>query len=658
MKWKIGLMVVLLLCVLMLPLIATAEIVSSGKCGDNLTYALTDDGILTISGTGEMYDFEYPSYAPWTRGVTKVIIHEGVTSIGNHAFYYCGNLASITIPTSLTNIGSEAFYSCGNLTSITIPDGVNTIGSNAFIYCPAKMYAHLGTEGAKALGKQRKSFRMPDTNYDLQYYFNNEGMADLAIFNVDKDVKSFTIPNGVTQIGNDAFSGCSSLTSITIPNSVTRIGDDAFRGCSSLTSITIPNSVTQIGENAFRYCNRLANINIPNGVTSIEYGMFGDCKSLTSIYIPRSVNFIMDFSFVGCNSLSKVYIAGEHVEIRDGAFWSNPTIYCFRYTEVDTWATRRGYRVVYLDDLSDSYTVKLPDDFRMYRGETRQIPAIVVPDDGAAIQWTSSDPSIVSVDQGLVKANAPGTATITADVGKASGSVKITVYIAAESFEIVPAETWIVARTSRQLSIQNILPENAETNITWKSVNTTTADVDNNGLVNAYSVGDVIISAYTSNGIQREAVVHVCYPVTEIAFANEQTALKPGETLQLTANVTMRTQSCVNHLVTFTSSDETVATVNASGLVTALKPGTAKITATAESGVSAALEIKVKDVEPESLPGDCNSDGIVDGRDLLRLAKYLAGQDVTIDEKAADLTGDGVVDGRDVLRLAKQLAGM
>ena len=203
---------------------------------DNLTWTLDADGTLNISGMGAMKDYGYdsnrnPVYK--NSNVKKVVIEDGVTSIGESAFFYCSSLTSITIPDSVTSIGDYAFFNCSSLTSITIPDSVTSIGESAFYGCSS--------------------------------------------------LTSITIPDGVTSIGNTAFSYCSSLTSITIPDSVTSIGDYAFRNCSSLTSITIPNSVTSIGNNTFRLCKSLTIITIPDSVTSIGESAFDNCKNLKTI---------------------------------------------------------------------------------------------------------------------------------------------------------------------------------------------------------------------------------------------------------------------------------------------------------------------------------------------------------------------------------------
>ena len=219
-------------------------------------------------------------------------IRKGVKVIGNSAFYGGRNLNSIDIPNSVKTIGDRAFSECVCLTSISIPNSVTTIGEYAFSGCDSLTSI---TIPSSVVNMNVNTFR--GWNGDL----HNESKAFIyehqVLFNKDKTTliayrlkeKNYIIPNSVTNIGDCAFGGCSSLTNINIPNSVTNIGNNAFAGCSSLTNINIPNSVTNIGDSAFRWCESLTNINIPNSVTNIGDGAFSGCSSLTKIKIPSSV---------------------------------------------------------------------------------------------------------------------------------------------------------------------------------------------------------------------------------------------------------------------------------------------------------------------------------------------------------------------------------
>lgn len=252
-------LVACILCLVLMPTQAqAAEIVASGTCGaegDNLTWSLDDEGTLTISGTGEMEDYFYDyrdhvldgpllmrSTAPWQRfelSITNVIIRDGVTSVGDYAYYFCINLNNISIPNSVTSIGVDAF-----------PEST-TLSYNI---------------------------------YDNARYLGNATNPYLVLIEpIFTDIAHCTIHEDTHIIVGCAFSGCSDLKSITIPDTVTSIGSHAFRGCTSLTSITIPDGVTSIGYSAFAGCDNLTSVVIPDSVAQIEWEAFSGCTSLTDV---------------------------------------------------------------------------------------------------------------------------------------------------------------------------------------------------------------------------------------------------------------------------------------------------------------------------------------------------------------------------------------
>ena len=175
--------------------------------------------------------------------LTNVTIGNGVTSIGNWAFAYCSSLTSVTLLDSVTSIGDDAFYGCSSLISVTIPDSVTSIGNRAFYYCPSLTSIAVDADNAV--------YASIDGNL-----YTKDGKT-LLRYAIGKTATSFTIPSGVTSIGDWAFESCASLMSVTIPSSVTSIGNGAFYDCSRLTSVTIPGSVTSIGWGAFYGCQNL-----------------------------------------------------------------------------------------------------------------------------------------------------------------------------------------------------------------------------------------------------------------------------------------------------------------------------------------------------------------------------------------------------------------
>ena len=337
----------------------------------NGKFASSDNRCLIVDGV-------LNTFAP--SGLTKYIIPNGVTSIGNSAFYGCSSLTSVTIPDSVTSIGNVAFSGCSGMADVIIGKGVKTIDEEAFSECSSLT-----------------SITIPASVTEIR---------DGAFYGCTS-LTSVTIGNSVTSIGNRAFSGCDSLTSVTIPDSVTWIGADAFRGCTSLTSVYCKSStppkigdnvftnnasnrkfyvdirsindyksewssyknyifdfgttilytssdkktispkaeafdanivsntysngqgviifngpITSIGNSAFYNMSRLLSITIPNGDKKITIGnsAFYNCDSLTSVTIPDSVTAIGSFAFHSCSSLASVTIGNSVTTIGSSAF--------------------------------------------------------------------------------------------------------------------------------------------------------------------------------------------------------------------------------------------------------------------------------------------------------------------------------------------------
>ena len=267
---------------------AFADTLTTGNCGDNVTYSFDEStGVLTISGTGDMNQWPEDD-SPWcadTR-IKTLIIDEGVTSIGDRAFQDCRNLSNVKLPNSLTLIYNDAFSNCTSLASVIIPDSVTSIGDDAFLGCISL-----------------KSIEISDNNKNyssVDGVLFNKNKSVLVIYPAGKTDSVYSIPNSVTSIGNSAFSECTNLSNITITDSVISIGDFAFSNSTSLRSVTIPDSVTIIGVSAFYDCKNLINVTLPDSITSIDYSVFSDCTSLTNITIPDSVTSIGNDAFYSC----------------------------------------------------------------------------------------------------------------------------------------------------------------------------------------------------------------------------------------------------------------------------------------------------------------------------------------------------------------------
>ena len=280
-------------------------------CG-NLESVIILDGVTTIG----KWAF-FGSY-----NLKSVIIPGSVTSIGDGAFRECRNLRSVTIPAGVATIGNEAFWGC-SLTSVTIPSSVTTIGERAFQGCSLTSVTippSVTTIGSGAFDWCKKvevSPKNPNLYTDASGALIDRKRKILLHFPRDFS-GAYAIPDGVTTIGDGAFSGCKKLRSVMIPPSVTTIGDEAFWGC-PLTSVTIPSGVTTIGNKAFSLCHNLTSVTIPSGVTTIGKWAFSGCP-LTSVTIPSSVTTIGENAFFGCTNLTSVTIPEGVITIGEAAF--------------------------------------------------------------------------------------------------------------------------------------------------------------------------------------------------------------------------------------------------------------------------------------------------------------------------------------------------
>ena len=305
------------------------NVIASGTCGaqgDNLTWVLTEDGTLTISGEGEMKDYSNSSVAPWHSKRTKilsVVIENGVVSVGDYAFYNCQKVTSVTLPEEMAYIGKAAFGNCTKLTDIEVPEGITCIESGTFFNCASLENVVLP-----------KSLTSIADELDVYWGGDEDDWHVISAFGECISLRNITIPEGVTYIGGYAFYKCTSLSDILIPESVTQIGYSVFNGCSNLTSVIIPNRVESIGEGAFNGCSSLRSILVDNdnaNFTSIDGVLFNKActaliayparKSGTAYQIPEGVTSIGDSAFESCSNLASVTIPKGVTSIGNDAFW-------------------------------------------------------------------------------------------------------------------------------------------------------------------------------------------------------------------------------------------------------------------------------------------------------------------------------------------------
>ena len=288
----------------------SSEIVDSGT-SNNMNWNLNGNGVLTISGTGNMPDYSSTSQ-PWYKyreSIKQVKIGDGITGIGNYAFSGCTNLISVTIPGNVTSIGKRAFGGCKALEELTIPEGVKKLGyeiiADTYIE-KIKIPSTVITSGLES-NSDRSALAGDGVLTEVEFA---EGMTRIPAYVCENasSMEKVVIPSTVTSIGSSAFNGCGGLKGVSLPDGLAQVEDAAFNRCKSLASITVPKSVTSIGDSAFANCTSLKSAVIEaNGKKLFETTMgnyaFSGCTNLTSVTIPGNVTSIGDYAFSNCNSL-------------------------------------------------------------------------------------------------------------------------------------------------------------------------------------------------------------------------------------------------------------------------------------------------------------------------------------------------------------------
>ena len=342
-------LILMLTLVLSVGSVSAAEptIVDSGNCGkdgSNVTWTLDSAGLLAISGTGEMADYESKTdsasgeeitTAPWGNQAKTAVIGDGVTGIGAAAFYGCSGLTSVTMGSSVTDIWDGAFSGCTGLTGIVLPGSVTGIGEYAFSNCDSVTAIEIPA-GVTTLGNSAffGCDNLKEVRYNARAAANLTGLSG-AFRSAGASVGGVKVIFGesVEKIPSNLFCNCESLTSVTIGSNVTSIGDNAFLDCKGLVEInynaraaectedsfgsgdglkvTFGDSVERIPDYIFQDCPGLTSVTIGSSATTIGHCAFNRCTGLTSIKIPESMTNIGYMAFSGCTSLADVYYGGS-----------------------------------------------------------------------------------------------------------------------------------------------------------------------------------------------------------------------------------------------------------------------------------------------------------------------------------------------------------
>ena len=335
-----------------------SNVIAEGTCGEDLRYTISENGVLHISGTGEMYDFTTAPWDAYKDRITALAIDDGTTSIGENAFKNCGSIEEIVLPNSVVSIGASAFEHCGSLKRVHLPDGLSEIADYLFNHCEYLQEIVI-PNGVTQIGKYAFQYSglvridIPDSVTSIGAY----------AFQECHSLTSVRLPNGLTEVADYLFYSCRKLPGIVIPDSVTRVGDYAFCICQKLEKFEFPDSVTSIGANALSSCRSLESARLPNGISEIPASLFSDCPKLQSIVIPDSVTRINDFAFDGCSSLGKLELQETITYIGERAFRQVPSDIHVTASNayIGSWAFWDAKGNIYIPDSADIQTGAFSD---------------------------------------------------------------------------------------------------------------------------------------------------------------------------------------------------------------------------------------------------------------------------------------------------------
>ena len=586
---------------------------------DNLQSVIFEDGITRIPD----------SILRNCDGFKTIKIPETVTEIGGSAFNNCGKLESIEIPDTVTVIGDSAFENCSSLSSVKLSKRLTKIGNLAFCNCDALTSIEIpkSIQTTRYASGGKGSFSGCDSLQNITF---EEGATHIQGY-ILADCSGFTtikIPETVTKICEGAFKNCGKLESIDIPDSVTLIEDSAFENCSSLEGkVVVPDSVTGMGNAVFKNCSKiteavlpnirqnvmpstfegctsLEKIALPDTITTIRDYAFKNCTSLKEITWSKSINAIWKYAFAYCDALEKIDIPDTVTSIGEGVFYD-----CDGLTSmsVPNSVTSIGAKLFYdCDALTD---VKLGNGITSLPDSTFQhcdvLASIVVPFRIASIgsnvfkdcvkltevtiprRTTSIQTTAFSYPDILTIYGVSGTTaeTYAGDIGATF------VAIDKPATGVTLSKTELTLNKGQSAKLFVTVEPNDFTDATkWKTSDSAVATIADDGTVKAVGVGTATVSFIAGN-TKASCTVTVLQPVTRLSFTKSSYELDGGDTVQLAVNISP--EDAANKDIVFSSSDESVATVDQAGLVTALKKGTATITVAAQDGSGCTATCKI-----------------------------------------------------------------
>ena len=620
----------------------------------------------TLSRVGEStsnFDKLYIPYGgpfAYCSALQRVELEEGATVVPEYLLFKCTGIECVSIPDTVTQIGQSAFQECSNLREVRLSKNITYIGGFAFGYCD-KLTTIDVPNSLVEVGNSTSNFDKLYIPYGGPFAYCSAmetaniqtGMKKIPanLFYRCTGIKEIQIPDGIQGIGEYAFAQCTSLQQVHVPEGVREIYAYAFSG-TSIQSIKLPDSVISMGKSVFANCTSLTDVTLPSSRENIMASTFAGCTVLEKLVLPESVKNIRDSAFKNCTALKELVWSKAPELIESNAFYN-----CDAITEMDIPATVTsvGYQAFYdcdgltkitipdsVTSLGDSvfYDCDALTDVKLGAGITT-IPASAFRHCDALEQLTVPRRVTAIKDNAFKDSVKFSSITIPRSVTSISANAfsypdKLTIYGVAGTYAETFANANSIKFVDRQVSATSasldqtaltlnkgasgqltltVTPEDFTDEVVWKSSDTAVVTVSDTGLVKAVGVGTATIKVSVGKA-SASCKVTVLQPVTSISLNRSSLTMEATDTFQLQASV--YPSNAADQRVQWTSSDPTVASVDENGLVTALKKGTATVTAAAldGSGVTRTCQVTVSNTayictqpeqmeSPHDYPGSC-----------------------------------------------------